>query len=145
MVSNIRFTCATEEPNSVGTINFITLRTSGAAQPQRGQDSRPSFASDGSCTTSCSTPEIRIAQAIDVTGTSRYGDHHKAAAIMHRFMITGVMAGIAKRWKVLSTAPDIAVSEMKSRKGKVMRSMSAVIANLSGSSREPGANMAVTW
>lgn len=63
---------------------------------------------------------------------------------MHRFMITGVTAGMAKRWKVLSTAPDIAVSEMNSRKGKVMRSMSAVSANLSGSSREPGANSAVT-
>src|SRR5207342_85124 len=97
------------EPNKVGTISFITLRTSGAPQPQRGHDSSPSFASTGSCTSNCSTPEIRIAQAIEVTGTSKYGDHHNAAAIMHRFMITGVIAGIAKRWKVLSTAPDIAV------------------------------------
>jgi hypothetical protein len=143
-VSNSRLTCATEEPNSVGTISFITLRTSGAAQPQRGQDNRPSFASAGSCTTSCSTPEIRIAQAMAVIGTWKYGAHHSAAAIMHRFMITGTSAGMAKRWKVLSTAPAIAVSEMKSRKGKVMRSRSAVSWNFAGSSCEPGANRAVT-
>src|SRR4249920_3743322 len=79
-VSSNRLTCATDEPNRVGTIRRMVFCTSGACQPQRGQASKPIFAISGSCTNNCNTPEIRMAQASDVIGIRKCGAHHKAAA-----------------------------------------------------------------
>ena len=58
-----------------------------------------------------------------------------------RLSRTGVNAGTEKRLQVLSTAPANAVRPMKKIYGKVIRNMSTVTANLSGSAANPGALM----
>ncbi len=48
-------------------------------------------------------------------GTAMYPDSHSIAAIRTRLCSTGVTAGRAKRWKLLSTPPARATIEMKPR------------------------------
>ncbi len=97
MVLSSRLTCATDAPNSVGTISFMILRTPGSAPPQRGRGSSPSFASDGNWNTSCAMPAANTPQASASTGSRMYGATHSAAVIIARFISTGDSAGIAKR------------------------------------------------
>ncbi len=125
-VSSSRLTCATDEPNSVGSMSLSTRRTPSWRQPQRGQTSSPRRASAGSCSSSCSTPAARIAQPSAMIGTSKNCRPQSAAAIMHRLRITGVSAGSMNWWKLLSTPPASAVSDTNSRNGKVTRSRSLV-------------------
>ena len=78
-----------------------------------------------------------------MAGSLIIGVSTSAAPISDRFSSTGVKAGTAKRFQVLSTLPAKAVSEINSRYGNVSRSMSVVSASLSGSRAKPGANTQV--
>ncbi|MNI45935.1 hypothetical protein D3C73_1003770 [compost metagenome] len=140
-VSSSRLICATDEPNRVGTISVITLRTPGWFQPQRGRVSRSMPFNEGSWNSSCSRPAASTAQPrarICFSGVppSR-GASHSAPALMHRLRMTGVSAGIAKRWKLFSAPPAKAVSETNSRNGKVRRNRSISRPCLAGSVSTP--------
>ena len=96
-VSNNKLTCATEEPNKVGTMSFITRRISGCCQPQRGSTSKSNCASCGNWNSSCKMPAARIAQPIAMIGGWVNFEPHSAPAIMHRLRMIGVNAGQPKR------------------------------------------------
>ncbi len=140
-VSSSRLICATDEPNRVGTISVSTLRTPGWRQPQRGRVSRLMPFSEGSWNSSCRMPAASTAQPsarICFSGVppSR-GANHSAPAIMHRLRMTGVSAGIAKRWKLFSAPPASAVNETNNRNGKVRRNRSTSRVCLTGSVSAP--------
>ncbi len=59
-------------------------------------------------------------------GRSIFGASQRAQAMRLRLSSTGVKAGTPKRSWALRMPPAKAVSEMKSRYGKVRRSISAV-------------------
>ncbi len=148
-VSSSRLICAIEEPNRVGTIRVSTLRTPGCRQPQRGRVSRLIPFSEGSWNSSCSRPAASTAQPsarICFSGVppSR-GASHSAPAIMHRLRMTGVSAGIANFWKLLSAPPASAVSETNSRNGKVSRNRSTSRPCLAGSVSTPLENRVASW
>ncbi len=139
-VSSSRLICATDEPNRVGTISRITLRTSGCCQPHFGSVSRSSPRSAGSWNSSCSRPAAITAQPSAVIGTVSRGASHSAPAIMQRLRITGVNAGMPNRWKLFSAPPASAVSDTNRMKGKVSRSRSTVRPNFSASDSAPRLN-----
>ena len=139
MVLSSRLTWVTEAPNRVGTISFMILRTPGSAKPQRGRGSNPSLASDGSCTASCSTPAASTPQASAITGSSMKRARPSAAAIIARFISTGLSAGTANRPQVLRMPPASAASEMNSAYGKVIRSIAAARSPCGVPAPKPGA------
>ncbi len=100
--------------------------------------------SAGSWNSSCSAPATRTAQPSARIGTSNRGANHSAPAIMHKLRMTGVSAGMAKRWKLLSAPPASAVNETNSRNGKVSRNRSTNKPYFSGSVAAPSENTAAS-
>ena len=140
-----RFTCATEDENSVGSISLPTLRTSGCRNPIRRRGRRPSRPSSGHSRTSCRKPAISTPQARPIGGTSKRGASQNIAAIMVRLCRTGVNAGSPNLPKLFRIEAASAIIEMKVRYGKVTRSMALAWANFSGwSTAQPGVNRPAT-
>ena len=75
IVLNSRLNCTTDEPNKVGTISFMILRTPACAAPHLGRGNKPNRANEGNWKTSCKMPAANTPQAkalIDppISGTS---------------------------------------------------------------------------
>ena len=96
-VSSSRLTCAIEEPKMPGSMSLPMRRTPSAAGRQRGHESRPSRATDGSMNTSCTTPDTNTPMASTTPGLSEPAAMTTANRIITRFMSTCVKAGTAKR------------------------------------------------
>ena len=120
MISEI---CATDTPTRAGAICDRIRRTPGWCQaassraivtPKRG--SMPMRASAGPWIASCNTPPIITPMASARIGSTprarNTGTSHSAAPITLRFNSTGVKAGTAKRFQVLSTPEASATIDM---------------------------------
>ncbi len=114
-VPTSRLICAAEALSTAGPISRRIRRTPGSAGPQRGRGSRPRRASAGTWTSIWIAPAANTPQARAITGTDSSGASHSAAAMIARLCRIGVSAGMAKRLKLLSTPPAMAVIEMKNR------------------------------
>ena len=140
MVPTSRLSCATEDENSVGTINLATRRTSGWRKPGLSVGRIPNRPNAGHSTSSCRMPATSTPQASALAGSAKRGASHTIAAIITRLCSTGVTAGSANLPKLFNTDATSAIIEMNNRYGKVIRSISTISPNFSGSSIEPGAN-----
>ncbi len=136
-VSSKMLICATDEPNSAGTMSLKIRRTPSWRRFRRGHGSRSSRRKKGSWNASCTTPATNTPSAAPSAGRSSSGPTQPANRIMTTLSSTGVNAATANRRCAFNTLPASAVNETNKMYGNVSRNMATASSNRPSSPASP--------